>query len=68
VAQPLLPPFCAFVGCFPAPATVSITRTAVYFRHDQHAEPFVVQGAWLVCVPAALLIPVRKVGREPALP
>jgi hypothetical protein len=67
VAQPLLPPFYAFVGRFlPPGATVSIIRTAVYFRHDQHAEPFIVQGAWLVCVLAALLISVRKLGREPA--
>lgn len=69
VAQPLLPPFYAFVGRFlPPGATVSIIRTAVYFRHDQHAEPFIVQGAWLVCVLAALLISARKLGREPALP
>jgi hypothetical protein len=56
------------VGRFLPPATVSIIRTAVYFRHDQHAEPFIVKGTRLVCVLAALLISVRKFGREPALP
>jgi hypothetical protein len=38
VAQPL-PPFYAFIGRFlPPGATVSIVRTAVYFRRDQHLE------------------------------
>lgn len=69
MAQPLLPPFYAFVGRFlPPGATVSIVRTAVYVRHEQHAEPFVVQAVWLVCVLAALLISVRRLGRGPALP
>jgi hypothetical protein len=67
VAQPLLPPFYAFVGRFlPPGATVSIVRTAVYFRLEQHPEPFVVQAAWLVCTFAALLISVRLCRREPA--
>jgi hypothetical protein len=39
---PLIPPFYAFVGRFLPPATVSIVRPAVYFRRDQHLEPFIV--------------------------
>jgi hypothetical protein len=42
-AQPLLPPFYAFIGRFlPPGATVRTVRTAVYFRRDQHLEPFIV--------------------------
>ena len=67
VAQPLLPPFYAFVGRFlPPGATVSIVRTAVYFRRDQHLEPFIVQAVWLVGTLAALLISARRLGRGPA--
>jgi hypothetical protein len=69
VAQALLPPVYAFIGRFlPPGAIVSIVRTAVYFRHHQHLEPFVVQAAWLAGTLAALLISTRKLGREPALP
>ena len=51
----------------PAPrATVSIVRTAVYFRRDQHLEPFIVQAVWLVGTLAALLISARRLGRGPA--
>ena len=41
-------------------------RTAVYFRRDQHLEPFIVQTAWLVGTLAALLISARRLGRAPA--
>ena len=62
-----LPPFYAFVGRFlPPGATVSIVRTAVYFRRDQHLEPFIVQAVWLVGTLAALLISARRLGRGPA--
>jgi hypothetical protein len=68
VAQPLLPPFYAFMGRFlPPGATVGIVRTAVYFRQWQHPEPFIVQAAWLACTLAALLICVRRLHRGPAL-
>jgi Protein of unknown function (DUF3533) len=67
VAQPLLPPFYAFIGRFlPPGATVGIVRTAVYFRRDQHLEPFIVQAVWLVGTLAALLISARRLGRGPA--
>ena len=67
VAQPLLPPFYAFIGRFlPPGATVSIVRTAVYFRRDRHLEPFIVQAVWLVGTLAALLISARRLGRGPA--
>jgi hypothetical protein len=67
VAQPLLPQPYAFIGRFlPPGATVGIVRTAVYFRHQQHIEPFVVLAGWLVCTLAALLISARLLGREPA--
>jgi hypothetical protein len=43
IRQPLLPPFYAFIGRFlPPGATVRTVRTAVYFRRDQHLEPFIV--------------------------
>ena len=61
-----MPPFSAFVGRFLPPATVSTVRTAVYFRRDQHREPFIVQAVWLVGTLAALLISVRRPGRGPA--
>jgi hypothetical protein len=67
VAQPLLPPFYAFIGRFlPPGATVSIVRTAVHFPHHQHLEPFIVQAAWLCCLLAALLISARRLHRGPA--
>ena len=57
----------AFIGRFlPPGATVSIVRTAVYFRRDQHLEPFIVQALWLVGTLAALLISARRLGRGPA--
>ena len=69
IAPPLLPPAYAFIGRFlPPGATVNIIRTAAYFRHDQHAEPFIVQAVWLVCGLGALLICVRLLGRQPARP
>jgi hypothetical protein len=40
--------------------------TAVYFRRDQHLEPFIVQAVWLVGTLAALLISARRLGRGPA--
>ena len=43
-----------------------MVRTAVYFRHDQHLEPFIVQAVWLVGTLAALLISVQRLGRGPA--
>lgn len=68
MAQPLLPPFYAFMGRFlPPGATVSIVRTAVYFRQWQHPEPFIVQAAWLAGTLAALLICVHRFRRGPAL-
>jgi hypothetical protein len=70
VAPPLLlllPQPYAFVGRFlPPGATVGIVRTAVYFRHQQHLEPFAVQAGWLACGVAALLISARLLGRGPA--
>ena len=69
VAPPLLPPVWAFVGRFlPPGATVDTIRTAVYFRNDQHAGPFVVQAAWLAGAVVALLISVRLLGRLPGRP
>jgi hypothetical protein len=69
VAPPLLPPVFAFVGRFlPPGATINIIRGAAYFGNDQHAVPFVVQGAWLVCTLVALLVCVRLLGRRPARP
>jgi hypothetical protein len=69
VAPPLLPPLYAFVGRFlPPGATVNIIRTATYFRHDQHAGPFVVQVTWLVCALAALLISAALLERRPGRP
>jgi len=38
----------------------------VYFRRDQHLEPFIVQAVWLVGILAALLISARRLGRGPA--
>lgn len=67
VAPPLLPQPYAFIGRFlPPGATVGIVRTAVYFRHQQHLEPFAVQAGWLACGLAALLISVRLLRRGPA--
>ena len=52
------------IGRFlPPGATVSIVRTAVYFRRDQHLEPFIVQAVWLVGTLAGLLISARRLGR-----
>jgi hypothetical protein len=66
VAPPLLPPPYAFIGRFlPPGATVSILRNAVYFRHYQHFEPFLVQAAWLVGILAALVICCRRLRRLP---
>ena len=64
--QPSAAWFYAFVGFLPPGATVSIVRTAVYFRRDQHLEPFIVQAVWLVGTLAALLICARRLGRGPA--
>jgi hypothetical protein len=67
VAPPLLPQPYAFIGRFlPPGATVGIVRAAVYFRQQQHLEPFAVQAAWLACGVAALLISARLLGRGPA--
>ncbi len=67
VAQPLLPQPDAFIGRFlPPGATVGIVRTAVYFSHQQHFEPFAVQAVWLACALAALLISARLLRRRPA--
>jgi hypothetical protein len=64
--QTLLPPAYAFIGRFlPPGATVTIIRTAVYFTHYQHPEPFMVQAAWLACTLAALLISTRVLRRGP---
>jgi hypothetical protein len=69
VAPPLLPPVYAFIGQFlPPGAAVDIIRTAVYFRDNQHAGPFVVQVVWLACALAALLTCVRLLGRLPGRP
>ena len=66
VAPPLLPPAYAFIGRFlPPGVTVSIIRTAVYFTHYQHPEPFIVQAVWFACTLAALLISVRVLRRGP---
>ena len=44
----------------------SPVEQAVYFRRDQHLEPFIVQAVWLVGTLAALLISARRLGRGPA--
>jgi hypothetical protein len=69
VAPPLLPEFYAFIGRWLSPgATVEALRGAVYFRHDQHAEPFLVLIAWVAGGLAALLAARRLRGSGPALP
>jgi hypothetical protein len=69
VAWPLLPPFFAFIGRWlPPGATVSALRNAVYFRHDQHAEPLVVLAGWSIAGIAALLLASRWRGRGPSQP
>ena len=66
IAPPLLPPAYAFIGRFlPPGTTVTIIRTAVYFTHHQHPEPFIVQAVWLACTLAALLIFTRVLRRGP---
>jgi hypothetical protein len=69
VAPPLLPSFYAFIGRWLSPgATVEALRGAVYFRHYQRAEPFVVLAVWVVGGLVALLAARRLRGRGPALP
>ncbi len=66
VAPPLLPSFYGFIGRFlPAGATVEIIRNASYFPGHQHAEPIIVQAAWLVGLSAALALSVRRRGHPP---
>jgi hypothetical protein len=66
VSPPLLPAFYAFLGRYlPPGATVNILHGAAYFPHAQRITPFVVQGAWLLCSLAALLISIRLLRRLP---
>jgi hypothetical protein len=49
VSWPLLPSLLGRVGRWlPPGASVSAQHTAVYFPHNQHAQPFAVLAAWLV--------------------
>ncbi|MCW2887090.1 MAG: hypothetical protein QOE54_3760 [Streptosporangiaceae bacterium] len=67
VAPPLLPPVFAFIGRFlPPGATVNILRRAVYFPHEQHIEPFLVQAGWIICALAGLLLCARLGHKRPA--
>ena len=66
VAAPLLPGSYALLSRFlPTGATVSALHTAVYFRADQHADPFLVLAAWLVVTVALLLYACRWLHRTP---
>jgi hypothetical protein len=66
VAAPLLPAPYAFLSRFlPTGATVSAVHTAVYFRNDQHLEPFLVLAGWLLATGATLVISSRLLGRTP---
>jgi len=57
VAWPLLPGFLAFLGRWlPPGASVSAQRNAIYFRHDQHAEPLIVLGVWAVVAAVAFAV------------
>jgi hypothetical protein len=68
VATPLLPALYAFIGRWLSPgATVEALRSAVYFRHFQHLEPFIVLVSWVVGGLAALLVARRLRGSGPAL-
>jgi len=69
VAPPLLPGLYRFIGRFlPPGATVETVRTAVYFRHYQHAAPMLIEAAWLIGGLLALLLAVRLRGTGPAMP
>lgn len=66
VAPPLLPPFYGFIGRYlPAGAIVEIIRNAVYFRHDRHVQPLIVEASWVVGTFAALM-PATRLPRPPA--
>jgi hypothetical protein len=66
VAAPLLPPFYRFVGRFlPNGATVETIRNIMYFPHQQHLEPALVEAAWLSASLLVLLVAARR-GRVPA--
>ncbi len=67
VAPPLLPGFYRFVGQYlPNGATVETIRNAVYFTHDQHPGPMIVEATWIVCALIALLLGHRLRGLTPA--
>jgi hypothetical protein len=67
VAPPLLPAFYGFIGRYlPTGATVEAVRNAVYFRHDQLVQPFVVEGCWLLAALLAFLAVARIRGHTPA--
>jgi hypothetical protein len=69
VAPPLLPGFYRFVGEYlPNGATVETIRNAVYFTHDQHSGPMIVEVTWIVCALTALLLGHRLRGLTPASP
>jgi hypothetical protein len=66
VAPPLLPAFYRFVGRFlPNGATVEAIRNAVYFTHNQHLEPLIVEAIWIICAFGLLMLAARC-GRTPA--
>lgn len=66
VAAPLLPGIYAFLSSYlPTGATVSSLHTAVYFRADQHAGPFLVLAVWLVVTVVLLLSACRILRRTP---
>jgi hypothetical protein len=67
VAPPLLPPALAFVGRWLSPgATVEALRTAVYFPHDQHLQPWLVLSAWVLLGLAALVVAMRVKRQTPS--
>jgi hypothetical protein len=45
---------------------VETLRNAVYFQNHQQLEPIIVEGAWLACSLAGLLVTARLKGRTPS--
>jgi hypothetical protein len=66
VAPPLLPAFYGFIGRYlPTGATIEIIRNAVYFTHEQHLGPILVEALWLAGTLAAFLTVARLRGHTP---
>jgi hypothetical protein len=67
VAPPLLPPALEFIGRWLSPgATVEALRTAVYFPHHQHLQPWLVLIAWVLLGLAALVVAMRVKRQTPS--